>query len=143
VKTRTLLLLAVACGLAILVAGSIKVFLIADDKPPPHLAVGQSGTIGDMTVTVQSVRQAGTQTLIGVRLGGTVDPDGGLSFVYGTGGRQLQPEAPAAGDPPCGATAVEPADCVLAFATLDIPGVLRYQRADETLRWDITAVSAG
>ena len=56
-KTRTLLLLAVTCGLVILLAGSFKLFLITEKSPPAHLSVGQSGTIGDMKVTVVSAKR--------------------------------------------------------------------------------------
>lgn len=139
-KTRTLLLLAVGCGLIILVAGSIKLFLIADDKPPVHLAVGQSGQAGDMTVAVQSVRRTATETLVEVRLVGADDIDGALPFTYNTGAKPLPPQGPPAGEGTrCAATSVTtPTVCVLAFETTRVPGVLGYQRAGETLRWDIT-----
>lgn len=139
-KTRTLLLLAVASGLVILVAGSIKLFLIADEKPPAHLAVGEGDTIGDMTVTVLSVDRIDGETYIGVRLEGVDDPDGATSWVLGVVGDQLRPLAPPPSvGPACGATsAAAPTDCVLAFRT-DAVGVLTYGRADETIRWDIAA----
>ena len=138
-KTRTLLLLAVASGLVILVAGSIKLFLIADDDPPAHLVVGESATVGDMTVAVLSVDRAGGETYVGVRLQGVDDPDGATSWVLGVVGDQLRPLAPPPSvGPACSSTsAAEPTDCVLAFRT-DAVGVLTYGRADETIRWDIT-----
>ena len=141
VKTRTLLLLAVGCGLIILVAGSIKVFLIADDTAPSHLHVGESATIGDMRVTVSSTRRTTTQTLVEVELQGVDDEDGARSFVLGTGSKQLEPVDPPAGEgEPCGATSAgRTISCVLAFDTADAAGVLRYERAGETLRWDIVA----
>ena len=140
-KTRTLLLLAVASGLVILVAGSIKLFLIADDEPPAHLVIGGTGTIGDMTVTVNSVDHLDGQTFVGVRLVGADDPDGAESWVLGTVTEQLRPlAAPVAIGPRCAATsASEPVDCVLVFRTDETRGVLRYERAGETLRWDIVA----
>lgn len=140
-KTRTLLLLAVASGLVILVAGSIKLFLIAEEKPPAHLVVGASGRAGDMTVTVRSVDRADGRTFVGVRLIGADDPNGAESWILGVVGEQLSPlTPPTAVGPACGATrATEPVDCVLAFATDQSPGVLLYERAGETLRWDIVA----
>jgi hypothetical protein len=139
VKTRTLLLLAVGCGLIILVAGSVKVFLIADDTTPAHLRIGQGATIGDMRVTVSSVHRTATQTLVSVELQGVDDDDGALSFVLGTGSKQLAPVEPSGDDgEACGATSADAATtCVLAFDTVEAAGVLRYQRAGETLRWDI------
>lgn len=139
-KTRTLLLLAVASGLIILLAGSIKLFLIADEKPPAHLAVGEAGTIGDMTVTVLSVDRVGGETYVGVTLVGVDDPDGAMSWVLGVVGEQLRPMTPPSSvGTGCQATSVdEPTECVLAFRTSAI-GVLTYGRADETIRWDIGA----
>src|SRR3954451_13342201 len=124
VKTRTLLLLAVACGLAILVAGSIKVFLIADEKSPPQLGIGESATIGDMKVTVDSVERRNGQTLVSVDLVGVDDPDGATSWVLGVLGSQLKPlEPPSQAGAPCGATTKStPTDCVLAFATDEAKG---------------------
>ncbi len=141
-KTRTLLLLAVASGLIILIAGSIKLFLIADEKAPPHLAVGETGTIGDMSVTVQGVDRGDGQTFVSIRLVGADDPDGALSWVFGTGSEQLRPLAPPSSvGTGCGATdETEPVDCVLAFLIDDGVGVLRYERAGETIRWDILPV---
>ena len=140
-KTRTLLLLAVGCGLVILVAGSIKLFLVADDTSPKHLAVGASGTIGDMVVTLVSVQHTADQTLVDVALTGADDADGATSFVFGTGSEQLDSVTPPAGSgQACAATSAEVVTrCVLAFDTANAQGVLRYDRAGETLRWDITS----
>jgi hypothetical protein len=138
VKTRTLLLLAVGCGLVILIAGSIKVFLIADDTSASNLAVGKSGEVDGMTVTLESVRRTATQTLVGVSLIGVDDPYGALSFEFGIVGKQLKPTPPNQGEGrACAATSVQtPTKCVLAFDTIVAPGVLIYER-DDTLRWDV------
>ena len=140
-KTRTLLLLAVGCGLVILVAGSIKLFLVADDTAPRHLSIGSSGTVGDMVVTVVGVQRGAEQLLVDVALTGAADDDGATSFVYGTGSKQYQPGPPPAGKgTACGPTMADTTTrCVLAFDTSESQGVLRYDRAGETLRWDITS----
>ena len=142
-KTRTLLLLAVACGLAILVAGSIKIFLIADEKTPPQLAIGESAKVGDMKVTVDSVERRNGQTLVSVELVGVDDPDGATSWVLGVLGSQLKPlDPPADAGRRCGATdKSSPTQCVLAFPTDETKGILRYVRAGQTARWDISATS--
>lgn len=144
-KTRTLLLLAVGCGLVILVAGSIKLFLVADDTAPAHLAIGERGTIGDMTVTVESVRHAADQTLVAVSLIGADDDDGAKSFVFVASGKEVSAIDPPAGEgEACASTAVDSVTrCVLAFDTPDGQGVLRYDRAGKTLRWDIVGQPAG
>ncbi|MEO7397558.1 MAG: hypothetical protein ABIW84_03240 [Ilumatobacteraceae bacterium] len=140
-RTRTLLLLAIAVGLVILVAGSIKLFLIADDEAPANLSVGQSEAIGDMTVTVVAVDRIAADILIRVRLVGVDDADGATSWVFGVVGEQLRPSAaPESTGPPCGPTvAAEPVECVLAFHTDESRGVLIYARAGEQRRWDIVA----
>ncbi len=139
-KTRTLLLLAVACGLVILVAGSIKLFLLSDTKSPVHLSIGVGATIGDMRVKVVSAeRRAGT-TLIVVELVGADDVDGATTWTYAAGGNaQLRPLAPPADvGQKCGATsATTPTRCALAFATNEPRGVLVYGRAGEKRLWDI------
>jgi len=144
VKTRTLLLLAVTVGLVILVAGGVKLLLIAEDKPVHHLAVPSSAKVGDMTVNVRSVSVVAGTTLVAVELVGVDDPDGASTFVFGTGQATLQPEPPPAGHgTACTSTkAAVPTSCVLAFAT-DAHGVLGYDRAGTTLRWDIVGPIGG
>lgn len=146
VKTRTLLLLAVGCGLVILVAGSIKVFLIADDSTPAHLRIGQTATVGDMSVTVEAVRRVGGQTLLDIAISGVDDHDGTATFFYGIGATaELRPVTPS-GDAGgvCGATTkVAGGSCVLAFDTNVTEGVLRYERGGEKARWDIVGAPAG
>ncbi|MGA0329709.1 MAG: hypothetical protein ACO3NB_06540, partial [Ilumatobacteraceae bacterium] len=55
-KTRTLLLLSVACGLVILVAGGLKLLQVATDRTEVQvLSIGQTSRIGDMTVRVDAL----------------------------------------------------------------------------------------
>jgi len=139
-KTRTLLLLAVTCGLVILLAGSIKLFSITETAPVRHLAVGQSTTIGDMTVRVVSAKRERNLMLVSVTLVGVDDATGATTWVLGSGAdATLVPVAtPPAAGVQCGATkASEPTSCVLAFVTSNPRGVLRYERALEARRWDI------
>ena len=140
-KTRTLLLLAVGCGLIILVAGGIKLFLIADDTSASNLTVGGSGKVNGMTVTLESVRRTATQTLLGVSLIGVDDRDGvGGRFTFGiVGAQHLKPTTPPPGEgQACTTTSKETLTrCVLAFDTTVVPGVLIYER-DDVLRWNVT-----
>jgi hypothetical protein len=140
VKTRTLLLLAVGCGLIILLAGSIKLFLIADDDSASNLAVGASGVVNGMTVTLESVQRTADQTLLGVSLVGLDDPYGARRFEFGIVGERLKPNLAASDDggDTCGATSeVSPTHCVLVFDTTVAPGVLIYERDEDHLRWDV------
>lgn len=136
VKTRTLLLLAVMCAFVILVAGSIKIFLIADEKPAGHLRVGQSGVAGEMRVTVLSATERDGQLVIGVRIGGIDDDDGASSFKFGNGGKDFLVLADSGTT--CAATTIAESECQLAFDTADASGVLLYERtSDDVVRWDI------
>jgi len=93
-----------------------------------------------MHVTVASVDRTAAETLVTVSLVGVDDNDGALSWTFVTGTKQLAPHAPPAGDgAACGATQQSTSiTCVLAFDTTETVGVLRYDRAGETRRWDVT-----
>ena len=55
-STRKLILTALLCGLAILVAGGVKLFQVAsDEKRVEVLSFGDEATLGDMTVSVVGV----------------------------------------------------------------------------------------
>ena len=139
-KTRTLLLLAVTCGLVILLAGSIKLFGIGEERQAKHLTVGQSDTIGDMKVTVVSVKRELGLILVSVTLVGADDANGATTWNLGLGtDANLAPVAtPPEAGAQCAATkATQPTSCVLAFVTSKTLGVLLYERAGETRRWDI------
>ena len=144
-KTRTLLLLAVTCGLIILIAGGIKLLLVADAKPPSHLALGATTAVGDMSVTVVSFEQIKGLALATVSLSGVEDVDGATTWVFGTAAAQLQPVAPPSSvGEACGATKrTQKTTCVLAFETTASTGVLRYQRAGEVRRWDVLESTVG
>ncbi len=144
-KTRTLLLLAFGCGLAILLAGGLQLLRLAgDDEPPAPLAVGETALVGDMRVTVREAVEEGGTMLVRLTMIGVDDADGGSGFRLVVPGGTVTPVAPPAGDGElCGATAevIETA-CALAFDTSRADGsarVLLYDRAGETQRWDLTA----
>lgn len=139
-KTRNLLLLAVACGLLILVAGGVKLLQVSNDTPRVDvLQVGESGRVGDMTVTVTGTQLTDGQLLVDVQLVGADDPDGATSFWLAVAGAQLEPDR-AAPDACAATSATEPVSCVLRFDVSDVGGagrLLVYQRAGERLRWQI------
>jgi hypothetical protein len=146
VKTRTLLLLAVGCGLVILVAGGIKLFLIAAEEPPRHLVAGETGTAGDMEVTMVGAMSTGTDLYVTVRLVGADDPDGAVPFELRTGSERLTPrDVPAPIGQSCAATsATQPVTCVLGFPTDATAGLLLYERtSDDVLRFDVTVGTTG
>jgi hypothetical protein len=141
VRTRTLLLLAVACGLAILVAGVVQLLRIANqDEAAAIVPVGQAVRVGDMTVTVEHVSERPGTVLVDVEIGGVDDDDGSGAFRLNVSGELHQPDATAGNH--CGATTVQVQPCTLAFRLEDDAGssrVLLYQRGDERVRWDLAA----
>jgi len=137
VRTRTLLLLAVVCGLAILVAGVVQLLRVAgQDDPPRAVAIGEPVRVGDMQVTVDGVSERSGSVLVDVEIGGVDDPDGTDGFTLTTPGGLIEPDSTAGNH--CGATTTRVEPCTLAFPLGDGTGstrVLVYQRGDERVRW--------
>ena len=140
-KTRTLLLLALGCGLAILLAGgALLVMLAGQDDPEPPVELGEESSIGDMRVTVLRAAE-GTddeRDLLTVELvlGGVDDSDGATGFELLASGRPIEPAEPST----CGTTTLEPRPCTLVFDVSTADGesrVLRYLRGGDQARWDV------
>jgi hypothetical protein len=143
-RTRTLLLLAVACGVAILAAGVALFWRIGNEPeataPSP---IGEPVGIGDLTITVERYREQAGRGIVTLEIGGVDDPDGTREFRLVVPGSALRPSsdpAPPDGPPRCGATSVGAARCVLLFDLGDAAGssrVLLYRRGDEQVRWEV------
>ena len=140
-RTRTLLLLAVGCGLAILVAGVVQLLRIANqDEAAAVVPIGQTVRVGDMSVTVEDVSERPGSVLVDVEIGGVDDASGSEAFRLVVPSGALEPDATAGNH--CGATTVQVQPCTLAFRVDDDAGssrVLLYQRGDERVRWDLAA----
>ena len=137
-RTRTLLLLAVACGLAILVAGAVLLLRVVNQESKRAADVGSVVKVGDMAVTVEHVDERLDAVLVAIEIGGVDDPSGTEAFRLVVPGKVLLADA-TAGDH-CGATTVQVQPCVLAFrlpADAGSSRVLLYQRGDERVRWDL------
>jgi len=137
-RTRTLLILAVCCGLAILLAGGIKLLGIANDSPTGEdLRIGASATAGDATVTVLSVSEVDGRMAVHVRLAGVDDPAGTTGFALIVDGALLRVEAASsAGD--CHGITVAEQSCDLVFDTHAAKGsarVLLLRRGEDQRRW--------
>jgi hypothetical protein len=134
VRTRTLLLLAVACGLAILAAGVVQLLRIAgQDEPAPAASIGEPVRIGDLTVTVDHYSERDDRGVVELSLGGVDDPEGTADFRLVVPGASLAPN----GDE-CGGTTVAERTCSLTFPLGGTEGssrVLLYRRGDERARW--------
>jgi hypothetical protein len=142
VRTRTLLLLAVACGLVILVAGVVQLLRISgQDEVGEFSQIGVAVRVGDLEVVVDSYDESNGMAEVRVRLGGVDDPDGAADFRLVVPGSP-QPRVPAGSGPrACGAVTVVTAACALTFDIGDAPGgvrVLRVERGDDSARWELT-----
>jgi hypothetical protein len=133
-KTRTLLLLAVACGLVILLAEGIQLLRVGgQEQTSTLLATGEAGKAGDVTVVLDSSSTSDSALVAKVRIGGTDDPDGLDGFTLVGPGKVV-----AVTSSTCQGITVVERDCALTFATAGMQGTSRqliFLRADDQLRW--------
>ncbi len=133
-RTRTLLLLAIGCGLVILLAGGIQLLRVGGQQQTAKLlSVGEPGEAGDVTVELVSSTVQASQLVAVVRVGGTDDP-GGLDGFTLVGPGTVR----AVTSSTCNGIAIDIVDCALTFATGGMEGSSRqliFRRADEQLRW--------
>ena len=141
-RTRTLLLLAVACGLAVLVAGLIALLRIdRHDTTTRRVAVGEVASAGDLEVTVVSAGEVDGLMRVTVRLGG-VDDESILDQVrLVVPGALIAPLNPAqAGDRACAVATEREQECELVFGVAAVDGSARsllMRRGEDQLRWDL------
>jgi hypothetical protein len=140
VRTRTLLLLAVACGLVILAAGVVQLLRIAgQDEPERAARVGERVEIGDLSVTVEDFAERDGRAVVAVEVGGVDDPDGTDDFRLVVPGAALAPV-----DDQCAGTTVAQRACSLTFNVGAVNGssrVLLYRRGDEQARWVLSGAN--
>lgn len=133
-RTRTLLLLAIACGLVILLAGGIQLLRVGGQEQTAKLLdAGEPGKAGDATVELVSSSASGSHLVVVVRVGGVADLDGLDGFTLVAPGKVV-----AVGSSTCAGIAVAETDCSLTFDTTGMPGTSRqliFHRADAQLRW--------
>ena len=136
-RTRTLLLLAVTCGLAVLLAGGIQLLRIANQEPSVALAVGDTASAGDAVVVVRDFTEADGRLVVAVTLSGVDDPEGLDGFTL-VGVPAPVDVVPNGGAGSCTGFTVEPVECTLTFATTRFETADRlflFIRADERARW--------
>jgi len=133
-RTRTLLLLAIACGLVILLAGGIQLLRVGGQQQTSTLlSTGEPGKAGDVTVVLESSSASEAELVAKVRIGGTDDPDGLAGFTL-VGPGKVVPVTSST----CQGITVAERDCALTFATAAMQGTSRqliFHRADDQLRW--------
>lgn len=137
-RTRTLLLWSVVCGLAILMAGGVLLVQLVNRteviEPTP---IGTEIEVGDMSIVVERSTEAAGRRTVEVVIGGVDDPNGADGF------RMIASARPAPLVDSCGATTVEPRPCTLVFEVNDDAGSrqLLYERGDQTARWVLQILS--
>lgn len=137
-KTRTLLLLALGCGLAIMMAGAVFLFqLTGEADVTAATPVGDRAKVGDMAVVVEGSDERDGTLDVAVRIGGVDDPDGASGFRLIASGRPLTP-VPGVDRERCAATTIADRQCVVRFDVSVADGdsrVLFFERGDDSARW--------
>lgn len=133
-KTRNLLLLALACGVAIMLAGAVFfVQLTTQDEAEPPAPLGEPVAVGDMSVTIDAVTESDGLLRVHVTIGGTDDRDPADEFRLIASARPVPLAATT-----CGPSGAELASCTIEFDVAGVDGVSRalfYERGDEQARW--------
>jgi hypothetical protein len=133
-KTRTLMLLALGCGLAIMLAGAVFLFQLSsqDDIEEP-VAFGSAAQVGDMSVTVTDAVEEPGRLQVLLVIGGTADDDPTGGFRLIASGRPI----PLASST-CPASSEALSNCLIEFDIAGVDGasrVLFYERGDDQARW--------
>lgn len=135
-KTRTLILWSLVCGVIILVAGSIKLFQVStSESAVEFLAFGQPATVADMEVTVESADTMGGLVLARVTMSGPDGADAREGWRMIVGDRVLSPVDAADVPDQCIVTGATPVTCVIAFPIVDGTPAFAYLRAGDQRQW--------
>lgn len=138
-STRKLILTALICGLAIMLAGGAKLFfMVNDDVTVKVLNFGDSATLSDMTVTVNDVQQDESGTYVSVTMSGVDGADAREGWRLLAGGEVLAPSGsvPASVGVACDTTQVtSSAQCHVAFAPSSGSVTIAYLRAGTQSQW--------
>jgi hypothetical protein len=138
-STRKLILTALVCGIAIVLAGGIKLFQVARETTKVTvLGFGERATLGDMTVSVLGVTSQPDRTVVTVSMAGVDGADAVEGWRMLSGGKvtEVAPlpwtdvDAPA-----CSATTVAGAKCSLVFGSSTGTVTVAYLRAGRQSQW--------
>lgn len=135
-STRKLILTALVCGLAIMLAGGFKLFQVAtDDVEAVVLGLGAEQTLGDMVVSVTAVDQRDDGTFVTVSMRGVEGADGFEGWKLLANGRLNDP-LPPDGTSECVTKVSQYTTCVVPFvASVGSSVTVAYQRADAQSQW--------
>lgn len=136
-STRKLILTALVCGLAIMLAGGAKLFQVATDKAEVEiLALGDRAKQGDMTVWVDSIEQFDDRTDVTVGMSGIDGADGSEGWRLIAGGKVVAPRSARGTDGQmCTVRAGTDVSCVVEFTATTGSVTVAYLRAGEQSQW--------
>ncbi len=137
-STRKLILTALVCGLAIILAGGFKLFQVASDRTKVEvLSLGTTATLGDMTVSVDKIASSAEATLVTVTMVGVTTASGASdSWRLLADGRVFSPVNRVGAENGCDTVAAEVATtCVVEFDPTDTTPTVAYLRAGNQQQW--------
>jgi len=141
VSTRKLILAALLCGVAIMVAGGVKLAVtLSEGAEVVVLPLGEEARLGDMTVAVIDVSDIGTRTAVTVSMVGVAGADATEGWRLLAGGI-VTSSVPAPDDPggaaePCATTSAESTvRCTVWFPASEGTRTVAYLRAGLQRQW--------
>ena len=137
-STRKLILTALICGMAIMLAGGIKVFqVITTDETAEVLELGTDSRVSDMTVSVLAVEKETFGTIVRVRMSGVEGADGYEGWRILADGELAQPimDDESGPVPACTTHVDEPVECALRFVAAKGTVTVAYARAGRQSQW--------
>ena len=137
-STRKLILWALICGVLILFAGGAKLFQTSQKPVEVQLlALGDSVTLGDMTVSVTALRDTADRTLVDVTMGGVAEAQAMDGWMMLASGEVSDPVMlPVGAGTECTLTKLaETLTCTIAFPVSEGTRTIAYVRAGEQRQW--------
>ena len=134
-STRKLILTALICGLAIMVAGGTKLFQMATEEATPVVySLGTSKTLSDMTVSVTKVEKTVSANLVTVTMVGVEGAAPTEGWVVMADGKTFNPEISESTCEPISKVVTQ--TCVVAFPpSIGNVKFVAYGRADAQSQW--------
>ncbi|MDA0297512.1 MAG: hypothetical protein O3A54_02355 [Actinobacteria bacterium] len=137
-STRKLILWALICGVVILIAGTAKLFQTSQKPVEVQLlALGDSVTLGDMTVSVTALRDTADRTLVDVTMVGVAEAQAMEGWKMLAAGEVSDPVMlPVGAGTECTLTKLaETLTCTVAFPVSEGTRTVAYIRAGEQRQW--------
>ena len=137
-STRKLILWALICGVVILIAGTAKLFQTSQKPVEVQLlALGDSVTLGDMTVSVTALRDTADRTLVDVTMVGVAEAQAMDGWKMLASGEVSDPVMlPVGAGTECTLTKLaETLTCTIAFPVSEGTRTVAYVRSGEQRQW--------